>query len=36
MKIDQDLKKMENFAEKKTFYNKCVARDMKMSNFLGG
>ena len=28
--------KEENFAEKKTFCNKCPAKDLKLSNFLGG
>ena len=36
MKIDQDLKGRENFAEKKIFCSKCVARDMKLRSFLGG
>ena len=36
MKIDPDLKREENFAKKKTFYSKCLARDIKLSSFLGG
>ena len=36
MRIDPDLKREENFAEKKTFYNKCLANDIKLSSFLGG
>ena len=36
MTIDPDLKIEENFADKKTFYNKCLAKDIKMSGFLGG
>ena len=30
MKIDPDLKR------RKTFCNKCLARDIKLSSFLGG
>ena len=29
-------KREKNFAELKTFYSKCLARDIKMSSFLGG
>ena len=29
MKIDPDLKIEENFAENKTFFSKCLARDIK-------
>ena len=36
MKIDPDLKREKNFAEKKTLYDKCLARDIKLSSFLGG
>ena len=36
MKIDPDLKRDENFAEKTTFYSNYLAKDIKMSNFLGG
>ena len=36
MRIDPDLKKEENFAEKKTSYSKCLAKDIKPSSFLGG
>ena len=37
MKSEPDLEdKEENFAEKKTFYRKCLAKDIKLSNFLGG
>ena len=36
MKIDPDLKREENFAEKKTLCSKCLARDIKLSIFLGG
>ena len=37
MKSEPDLeKKEENFSEKKTFYSKCLAKDIKLSNFLGG
>ena len=34
--IDLDLKTEENFVEKKTFCRKCVAKDIKLSIFLGG
>ena len=36
MKIDPDLKREENFAEKTKFYSKFLAKDIKMSSFLGG
>ena len=36
MNIDPDLKREENFVEKKTLYNKCLARDIKLSSFFGG
>ena len=36
MNIDPDLKREENFAEKKTFCNKCLAKYIKLSSFLGG
>ena len=36
MKIDSDLKREENFAEKTTFYSKCLTKDIKMSSLLGG
>ena len=37
MKSELDLEENEeNFAEKKTFYNKCLAKDIKLSSFLGG
>ena len=36
MRIDLDLKREENFAEKKTFCSKCVAKDIRPSSFLGG
>ena len=32
----QILKIEENFVERKTFCSKCVARDIKLSSFLGG
>ena len=35
MKSEPDLRG-KNFAELKTFYSKCLARDIKLSNFLGG
>ena len=36
MKSEPDLEdKEENFAEKKTFYSKCLVKDIKLSNFLG-
>ena len=34
MKIDPNLKREENFVEKKTFFNKCLAKDIKLSGFL--
>ena len=36
MKIDPDLKREENFAEKKTLCSKCLVKDIKLSSFLGG
>ena len=37
MKSKPDLEeKEENFAENKTFYSKCLAKDIKRSSFLGG
>ena len=37
MKSEPDLEEKEdNFAKKKTFYNKCLAKDIKLSIFLGG
>ena len=37
MKSEPDLEdKEENFTEKKTFCNKYLAKDIKLSNFLGG
>ena len=36
MRIDPDLKREENFAEKKTFCRKCLAKDIKLRSFLGG
>ena len=37
MKSEPYLEEKEgNFAEKKTFYRKCLAKDIKLSNFLGG
>ena len=37
MKSEPDLEeKEENFAEKKTLCSKCLSRDIKLSNFLGG
>ena len=30
-----DLKREENFIEKKTFCSKCLAKDIKLSSFLG-
>ena len=29
------MKKRKNFAEMKTFYNKCLAKDIKLSSFFG-
>ena len=34
MKSEPDLE--ENFAEKKTLCSKCLAKDIKLSSFLGG
>ena len=31
MNIDPDLKRKENFAEKKTFFCKCLAKDIKLT-----
>ena len=36
MKIDLDLKRKENFAEKKTFCSKCLAKEIKLISFLRG
>ena len=37
MKSEPDLEeKEENFAEKKTLYSKCLAKDVKLGSFLGG
>ena len=36
MKYIQIVKKGKSFAEMKTFCNKCLAKDIKLSNFLGG
>ena len=36
MKIGPGLKEKENFVESKTFYSKCLAKDIKLSSFLGG
>ena len=36
MRIDLDLKREENFDEKKTLCSKCLARDIKLSSSLGG
>ena len=30
------MKKEKSFAEMKTFYSKCLAKDIKLSSFLGG
>ena len=36
MKSELDLEeKEENFSKKKTFCNKCLAKDIKLSSFLG-
>ena len=36
MKIEPDLKREENFFERKFVYNKCLAKDFKLSTLLGG
>ena len=37
MKLRSKFRKRENnFTEMKTFYSKCLAKDIKLSNFLGG
>ena len=37
MKSEPDLEeKEENFVEKKTFCSKCLAKDIKLSSYLGG
>ena len=37
MKSEPDVEeKKESFAEKKTFCTKCLAKDIKISSFLGG
>ena len=36
MKYIQIVKKGKNFAKMKTFCSKCLAKDIKLSNFLGG
>ena len=37
MKSEPDLEeKEENFVGKKTFCSKCLAKDIKLSSFLGG
>ena len=36
MKIDPHLMRDENFAKKKTFYGKFLAKEIKLSSFLGG
>ena len=37
MKSEPDLEeKEENFTEKKTLCSKCLAKDIKLSSFLGG
>ena len=35
MRIDLDLKREENFAKNKIFCSKCLAKDIKLSSFLG-
>ena len=30
------MKREENFSEMKSFYSKCLAKDIKLSSFLGG
>ena len=30
------IKRENNFAEMKAFYSKCLAKDVKLSSFLGG
>ena len=32
----QILKREKSFSKMKTFFNKCLAKEIKMSNFLGG
>ena len=34
--VDPDLKRGKSFAEKNTFCSKCLAKDIKLSSFLGG
>ena len=36
MEYIQIVKKGKSFAEVKTFCNQCLAKDMKLSSFLGG
>ena len=37
MKLRSRFRKREkNFAKMKTFYSKCLAKDIKLSSFLGG
>ena len=36
MKYIRIVKKGKSFAEMKTFCSKCLAKDIKLSNFLGG
>ena len=36
MKYIQILKRGKSFAEMKTFCSKCLAKDIKLSSFLGG
>ena len=36
MKYIQIVKKGKNFAKMNTFWSKCLAKDIKLSSFLGG
>ena len=36
MEYIQIVKKGKSFVEMKTFYNKCLAKDIKLSSCLGG
>ena len=36
MKQIQIVKKGKSFSEMKIFYSKCLAKDIKLSSFLGG
>ena len=36
MKNSPDLEQRKNFVERKAFCNKCLAKKIKLSSFLGG